>query len=210
MSHFQKIMHNRIKRIKAKLLKKYDNAKSELKFKNNFELIISVVLSAQCTDKRVNQITPKLFQKFDTAEKLSKANIDEVIELIRSCNFFQNKAKYLIGPAKKLVNEFNSEVPLNFKDLISLPGVGEKTANVVLIEALGKNVMAVDTHVFRVAHRLNLTSGKTPQKVGDDLTNLFKTDLNKLHQAMVLFGRYHCKAKDPQCLNCILKEECQF
>ena len=135
MSHFQKIMHNRIKRIKAKLLKKYDNAKSELKFKNNFELIISVVLSAQCTDKRVNQITPKLFQKFDTAEKLSKANIDEVIELIRSCNFFQNKAKYLIGLAKKLVDEFNSEVPLNFKDLISLPGVGEKTANVVLIEA---------------------------------------------------------------------------
>ena len=205
-----KAMNNRIEQIKVKLLEKYNNAKSELKFKNNFELIVAVVLSAQCTDKRVNQITPKLFQKFDTAEKLSKTNIDEVIELIKSCNFFHNKAKYLIGLAKKIVNEFNSEVPLNFKDLISLSGVGQKTANVVLIEALGKNVMAVDTHVFRVAHRLNLTTAKTTKKVEEDLTKLFKTDLNKLHQAMVLFGRYYCKAKDPQCSNCILKEECSF
>ena len=203
-------MNNRIKQIKVKLLEKYSNAKSELKFRNNFELIIAVVLSAQCTDKRVNKITPKLFQKFDTAEKLSQANIDEVIELIKSCNFFQNKAKYLIGLSKKIINEFNSEIPLNFKDLISLPGVGQKTANVVLIESLGKNVMAVDTHVFRVAHRLNLTSAKTTQKVEEDLTKLFKTDLNKLHQAMVLFGRYNCKAKDPKCLNCILNKECSF
>ena len=203
-------MNKRIERIKIKLLEKYSNAESELKFKNNFELIIAVVLSAHCTDKRVNQITPKLFQKFDTVEKLSQANIDEVIKLIKSCNFFQNKAKYLIGLSKKIVDEFNSKVPLNFQDLISLSGVGQKTANVVLIETLGKNVMAVDTHVFRVSHRLNFTSAKTTQKVEEDLTKLFKTDLNKLHQAMVLFGRYHCKAKEPQCSDCILKKECSF
>ena len=199
---------NRVENIRSKLLSKFHNAKSELQFSNHFELLISVVLSAQCTDKRVNQITPKLFEKFPTPELLSKADYDEVVELIKSCNFFQNKAKYLIELSKILVSKFSGEVPLNSKDLQSLPGVGQKTANVVLIEATGANIMAVDTHVFRVAHRLGLSSAKTPKGVEKDLTAIFQADLGKLHQAMVLFGRYYCTAKNPKCNNCILYQEC--
>jgi len=198
----------RINNIKNKLLSKFQKAETELKFKNNFELLVSVVLSAQCTDKRVNIITPKLFQNFPNPQKMSKAKYEEVEDLIKSCNLYRNKTKYLINLSNQLLENFNGKIPLNAKKLQILSGVGQKTANVVLIEANGENLMAVDTHVFRVSHRLGLTTAKTPTATEKDLTQMFKTDLGYLHQAMVLFGRYHCKAINPECEKCILKNEC--
>jgi endonuclease-3 len=200
----------RVERIREALLQNYpkSEAKSELRFKNHFELLVSVVLSAQCTDKRVNLITPELFRKFPTPEKMAKASVDEVKELIKSCNLFQNKSKYLVNLSQQLLENFDGKVPLNREDLKSLSGVGQKTANVVLIEGKGENVMAVDTHVFRVAHRLELSDSKTANGTEKDLSAIFKTDLAQLHQAMVLFGRYICRAKDPNCQNCFLSEIC--
>lgn len=199
----------RIEKIRERLLKKYGNFSSELKFKNNFELLVSVVLSAQCTDKRVNLITPQLFQKFSSPEELSKASLDEVKTLINSCNLYQNKAKYLIQLSKQILENFHGEVPLDSKSLQSLSGVGQKTANVVLIEAKGENIMAVDTHVFRVAHRLELSNAKSATATEKDLTQIFKKDLAKLHISMVLFGRHNCKAINPDCQNCILIDLCR-
>jgi endonuclease-3 len=202
----------RVEKIKKTLLEKYPQniAKSELNFQNNFQLIVAVVLSAQCTDKRVNLITPQLFQKFPTPQKMAKADFSEIRSLISSCNLFQNKAKYLINLSNQLLENFDGEVPLNQKDLMSLSGVGQKTANVVLIEGGGANLMAVDTHVFRVSHRLELSSAKTPEKTESDLTKLFRTDLGQLHQAFVLFGRYICKAREPDCRNCFFSDLCNF
>jgi endonuclease-3 len=202
----------RVERIRKSLLSKYppEVAKSELNFRNNFELLVSVVLSAQCTDKRVNIITPELFKKFPTPQKMAQADLSEVKSLISSCNLFQNKAKYLINLSNQLLENFNGKVPLNQKNLMSLSGVGQKTANVVLIEGGGANLMAVDTHVFRVSHRLELSSAKTAEKTEKELSEIFRTDLGQLHQAMVLFGRYICKAKEPLCLNCPLSEVCNF
>lgn len=199
---------NRVEKVREKLLSKFPKAKTELKFRNNFELLVSVVLSAQCTDKRVNMITPNLFKRFPTPEAMAQANYDEVKSLISSCNLFQNKAKYLIKLSQQLIENFHGEVPLNSKALQTLAGVGQKTANVVLIEAKGENLMAVDTHVFRVSHRLGLSNAKTPEATERDLTKIFQKDLGELHQAMVLFGRYHCKAINPECNNCILLDEC--
>ena len=199
---------NRIDSIKNKLLLKFKNAKTELNFKNHFELLVSVVLSAQCTDKRVNIITPNLFKKFPNPKKMSQAQFYEVENLIKSCNLYKNKTKYLIHLSKQLLENFNGNIPLNVKELQTLSGVGQKTANVVLIEANGENLMAVDTHVFRVSHRLGLTNAKTAIGTEKDLTEIFKTDLGYLHQAIVLFGRYHCKAKNPECKDCILESEC--
>lgn len=201
---------NRVEKIREKLLSKFPKAVSELKFRDNFELLVSVVLSAQCTDKRVNMITPNLFKRFPNPEAMSKAEYDEVRSLISSCNLFQNKAKYLINLSQQLLDNFNREVPMSAKELQTLSGVGQKTANVVLIEAKGENLMAVDTHVFRVSHRLGLSVAKTPTATEKDLTQLFKKDLGELHQAMVLFGRYHCKAINPECENCTLLDECSW
>jgi endonuclease-3 len=172
--------------------------------------LVAVLLSAQCTDKRVNMITPKLFHRFPTPYEFAEATVDEVMDLISSCNHFRNKAKYLVELSKILVHEFDGEVPMDRDKLMKLPGIGRKSANVILIEAKGANIMAVDTHVFRVAHRLGLSDGKTPEAVERDLTNIFKTDLAKLHQAMVLFGRYICKAKNPECSDCKLRKFCSF
>ncbi len=201
---------NRVESIKTKLLQKYPKAVSELKFRNRFELLVSVVLSAQCTDKRVNIITPNLFAKFPSPEQMAKADYDEVKNLISSCNLFQNKAKYLINLSKQLIEKFDGQIPMDSKQLQTLSGVGQKTANVVLIEADGANLMAVDTHVFRVSHRLGLSRAKSPTATEKDLTTLFQSNLGELHQAMVLFGRYHCKATNPQCETCILENECRW
>ncbi len=199
-----------IEEIKKEFITRYDGAKTELKYKNLYELLISVMLSAQCTDKRVNIITPKLFERYPDVEKLAKASLEDIKELIKSCSFFNNKAKNLKKMAQKVVNDFNSKIPLNEKDLISLPGVGQKTANVVMIEFAGKNLMAVDTHVFRVAHRLGLSKALSATKTEEDLSKKFKTDLDTLHQAMVLFGRYICTAKNPNCEEkCFLQKYCK-
>lgn len=195
--------------IKQLFLSHFNEAKTELVFKNPYELIVCVMLSAQCTDKRVNLITPALFKAYPSVQDLARANLASVKMLIQSCSFFNNKASNLIKMAQAVCEKFGGEIPLTQQDLQSLAGVGQKTANVVLIEWCGANVMAVDTHIFRVAHRLDLSQGKTPEAVEADLTKLFKDRLNTLHQAMVLFGRYTCKAKNPLCSKCFLNHLCK-
>ncbi len=199
-----------IQEIKRRLLEHYAQAKTELRYKNLYELLVAVMLSAQCTDKRVNQITPALFERYPTIEDLAKADVEDVKELIKSCSFFNNKAKNLVAAAKMVLERYQGKIPTDEKELIKLPGVGQKTAHVVLIEYLNKNLMAVDTHVFRVAHRLGLSDAKTPQKVEEDLVQAFQTDLAAIHQAMVLFGRYICTAKNPKCDQCFLYDLCNW
>lgn len=195
--------------IKTRLLDEFKDAKSELKFRNLYELLVCVMLSAQCTDKRVNLITPTLFEAYKDVFELASANLASLKLMINSCSFFNNKAVNLIKMANSVVELYNGEIPLDEEKLKALAGVGQKTAHVVLLEATNANVMAVDTHVFRVSHRLGLSSAKTPEATEDDLSRAFKTDLGKLHQAMVLFGRYTCKAKKPLCFECILSDLCK-
>ena len=194
--------------IKKRILQNFAEERSELKFKDNYQLLVCVILSAQCTDKRVNLITPRFFAEFPSVEELAKANLASVKLLISSCNFYNNKAVNLIKMAQAVVRDFDGVVPLDEAGLKSLAGVGQKTAHVVLLEGAGANVMAVDTHVFRVAHRLGLSRAKTPELTERDLSEAFKTDLGKLHQGMVLFGRYTCKAIKPNCKECFLNELC--
>ena len=198
-----------IEEIKRLFLEHYPDSKTELIYKNSYELLVSVMLSAQCTDKRVNIITPALFEKYPDTKSLAIADIDEVKELIKSCSFFNNKAKNLIAMAKKVEDEFGGEIPLERDKLMSLAGVGQKTANVVMIETKEANFMAVDTHVFRTSHRLGLSSAKSVKETEKDLEEAFESDLARLHQAMVLFGRYLCKAKNPECERCFLREYCK-
>ncbi|WP_270972101.1 endonuclease III [Campylobacter upsaliensis] len=195
--------------IKELFLKKFDKPVTELKFSTLYELLVCVMLSAQCTDKRVNLITPALFKAYPDVKSLAKANLASVKGYIQSCSFFNNKAQNLIKMAQAVCEHFNGEIPLNEKDLKSLAGVGQKTAHVVLIEWCGANFIAVDTHVFRVSHRLGLSKAKTPEATEEDLTRIFKDELNYLHQAMVLFGRYTCKAKNPLCHQCFLYDFCK-
>ncbi|WP_187647146.1 endonuclease III [Nitrosophilus labii] len=197
-----------IAEIKKRLLAHYPSAKTELIYNNLYELVVDVILSAQCTDKRVNIITPALFKKYPNIEALAKANVEDVKELIKTCSFFNNKAKNLVAMAKTVVEKYDGKIPEDEKELIKLPGIGRKTANVIMIEYFKKNLMAVDTHVFRVAHRLGLSDAKTRDATEKDLVEAFKTDLHSIHQAMVLFGRYICKAKNPKCEECFLYELC--
>ncbi|WP_331775822.1 endonuclease III [Sulfurospirillum sp. 1612] len=205
----KKATKKEIQAIKEILIQNYDNAVTELKYKNLYELLISVILSAQCTDKRVNLITPKLFETYPDVSSLAMADLDEVKQIIKSCSFFNNKAKNIIQMAKSVMEHFEGEIPLDEKKLISLAGVGQKTAHVVMIEYSQANLMAVDTHVFRVAHRLGLSKSETAIKTEVDLTKAFKDNLHILHQAMVLFGRYVCTAKNPKCDDCILNAYCK-
>lgn len=198
-----------INEIKALFLKHFNGAKTELNFKNLYELLVAVMLSAQCTDKRVNIITPALFEAYPDIKSLSKANLSSLKFLINSCSFFNNKAINLIKMANSVMSDFDGEIPLDEKNLIKLAGVGQKTAHVVLIEYQNANLMAVDTHVFRVSHRLGLSNAKTPQATEIDLVKAFKTELNTLHQAMVLHGRYTCKALKPNCSECFLNHLCK-
>ena len=195
--------------IKKRFLREFKDAKSELKFRNLYELIVCVMLSAQCTDKRVNLITPALFEAYPDVRAMADANLASIKILINTCSFFNNKAQNLIKMAKSVVQNFGGEIPPDEEKLKSLAGVGQKTAHVVLLEATGANVMAVDTHVFRVAHRLDLSEAKTPELTERDLTAAFKTQLGRLHQAMVLFGRYVCKAQKPLCKECFLYDLCK-
>ncbi len=197
-----------LEEIKKRFLEKYKGSKTELNYKNDYELLVAIILSAQCTDKRVNIVTPKLFEKYPDIESLANADVEDVKECIKSCNFFNNKAKNLVAMAKEVKEKHNSKIPHEHKELIKLPGVGNKTANVFLIELDGANRMAVDTHVFRVVHRLGITDAKTVQETEKDLVEAFKTDLNELHQAFVLFGRYICTAKNPKCEKCFVTDFC--
>ena len=197
-----------LEEIKRRFLEHYKGSKTELNYNNDYELLIAIILSAQCTDKRVNMITPELFKKYPDIKSLANANIEDVKEIIKSCSFFNNKAKNIIEMAKKVLKEHNGKIPREHSKLIKLPGVGNKTANVFLIELEGENRMAVDTHVFRVSHRLGITDAKTVEETEKDLVEAFKTDLNELHQGFVLFGRYICTAKKPKCEKCFVPDFC--
>ena len=195
--------------IHERFIQRYDDAVTELDYKNAFELVIAVALSAQCTDKRVNIITPALFLKYPSVNELAAADINEVKSFLNSCSFFNNKAKNIIAMAQRVLEVYDGQIPMNEKDLQTLAGVGQKTANVVMIEYTGANLMAVDTHVFRVSHRLGLSDDKTAIKTEATLVRKFKNNLHALHQGMVLFGRYICTAKNPKCEECFLTEFCR-
>ncbi|AOO65467.1 endonuclease III [Sulfurospirillum halorespirans] len=205
----KKATQKEIATIKALFLEHYESAVTELKYSSLYELLVSVMLSAQCTDKRVNLITPALFERYPDAASLSVADLDEVKSFINSCSFFNNKATNLLKMAQKVVELYDGEIPLDEQKLMGLAGVGQKTAHVVMIEYANANLMAVDTHVFRVSHRLGLSSAKTAIKTEEELTKIFKNDLHTLHQAMVLFGRYTCKAVHPMCEACFLNAYCK-
>jgi len=209
MAYIKKASKEDITIIKEKFIEHYSNAVTELNYKNDFELLIAIILSAQCTDKRVNIITPALFDKYPNSTILSNANIDDVKKLLNTCSFFNNKAINIIKMAKRVVDEFNNKIPHNTKDLMTLAGVGNKTANVFMIEAEGANLMAVDTHVFRVSHRLGLSDAKTVGKTEEQLVKKLKDDLHIFHQSMVLFGRYICKAVSPDCDKCLFPNQCK-
>jgi len=205
----KKANREEIKQIHQLFIQNYSDAVTELTYKNSYELVIAVTLSAQCTDKRVNLITPALFEKYPNPKALSIADIEDVKSLINSCSFFNNKAKNIIEMAKRVVEVYGGEIPMDEKELITLAGVGQKTANVVMIEYTGANLMAVDTHVFRVSHRLGLSDDKTAIATEATLVKKFKNNLRTLHQGMVLFGRYICKAKNPKCDECFLTSYCK-
>ena len=188
-------------------------AESELNYTTPFELLVAVVLSAQCTDKRVNQVTPALFEAYQTADDMSKASLEDILHYISSVSYPNNKAKHLLGLSKALVENFSGIVPRTQLELESLPGVGRKTANVVMAVAFDKPAMPVDTHVFRVSHRLGLvpTSATTPLAVEKKLVkNIPNKILGLAHHWLLLHGRYVCKALKPDCENCGIKIYCSF
>ncbi len=205
----KKATKKEIVEIHKRFVERYSDAVTELEYKNAYELVVAVALSAQCTDKRVNILTPPLFEKYPGTKELAIANLDDVKKFINSCSFFNNKAKNIIAMAQRIEEVYDGEIPMDEKELQSLAGVGQKTANVVMIEYTGANLMAVDTHVFRVAHRLGLSDDKTAPKTEATLVRKFKNDLHALHQGMVLFGRYICTAKNPKCEECFLTEFCR-
>ena len=184
---------------------------TELHYDNPFQLLVAVILSAQCTDKRINMITPELFRAFPTPQKLAEAEPQEVYEYIKSVTYPNNKTKAIIGMAKALVERFDGKVPDNIDDLTSLPGVGRKTANVILAVIFGKAAMPVDTHVFRVSERLGLTTNsKTPLATERALMRHIPEDqVAKAHHWLILHGRYICKARKPECKDCYLKDICR-
>lgn len=188
------------------------DAETELFYDNPFQLLVAVILSAQCTDKRVNQTTPAIFAKFPTPELMASATIEEMFQLIRSISYPNNKAKHLIGMAKLLVEKFNSQVPLTVAELIELPGVGRKTANVITSVIDNQPNMAVDTHVFRVSARIGLTTNaKNPLQAELQLIKNFPKELvYKAHHWLILHGRYTCLARTPKCEVCGIRVACKY
>jgi endonuclease III len=186
-------------------------AETELHYTNPFELIVAVILSAQCTDKRINQVTPKLFKDYPTAEALASANSDTIFSYIRSVSYPNNKAKHLVNMANMLLNDFNGIIPSEIDELVKLPGVGRKTANVVASVIYDKPAMAVDTHVFRVSNRLGLTKAKTPLQSEQQLIKYIPEQyVATAHHWLILHGRYTCLARTPKCEICPLTEWCQY
>jgi endonuclease-3 len=186
-------------------------AETELQYSNPFELLVAVILSAQCTDKRINQVTPKLFKEFPTAEVMAASNSDTIFSFIRSVSYPNNKAKHLVNMANMLMSDFNGIIPSEMNELVKLPGVGRKTANVVASVIYNKPAMAVDTHVFRVSNRLGLTKAKTALASEMQLIkHIPKENIATAHHWLILHGRYTCLARSPKCDACLLTEWCSF
>jgi endonuclease-3 len=190
----------------------YPAATTELVYENPFELIVATILSAQCTDKRVNMITPPLLEKYPDAESMAKARPEEIFKYIKSCTYPNNKAKHLSGMSKMLISDFGGLVPSEPDQLQHLPGVGRKTANVVASVVFRKPVIAVDTHVFRVSNRIGLVkNAKTPLSVETQLTRHIPANLiHEAHHWLILHGRYICKARNPLCSKCGLSDFCKY
>ncbi len=187
-------------------------AETELHYDNAYQLLIAVILSAQCTDKRINMITPKIYEDFPTPETMAATTPEVIFEYIKSVSYPNNKSKHLVGMARMLVNDFNSEVPDTLEELIKLPGVGRKTANVIQSVVFNKAAMAVDTHVFRVSNRIGLTTNsKTPLATEKELVKYIPEELvSKAHHWLILHGRYVCVARKPKCNECGLKPYCKY
>lgn len=210
---FEKLtLKERYTRALALLDEAIPSAQTELHYESPYQLLVAVILSAQCTDKRVNIITPPLFKAFPTPSDLAKATPEDVFALIRSVSYPNNKTRSLLGMAKKLVEEFGGEVPSDLESLLTLPGVGRKTANVILSVVYDQPTMAVDTHVFRVSERIGLTRGsKSPLQTEKTLTRHIPPDIiPKAHHWLILHGRYVCKARSPLCRECTLTEVCRY
>ncbi len=187
-------------------------AETELEYKNPYQLLVAVILSAQCTDKRVNLTTPAIFQKYPSAKALSEASFEELFPYIKSISYPNNKTKHLIGMAQMLINDFGGEVPMTVEELMKLPGVGRKPANVITSVVDKQPNMAVDTHVFRVAARIGLTvNAKTPLATEKQLIAFIPRELiHKAHHWLILHGRYICVARNPKCGECGLKPACKY
>ncbi|MDD6253464.1 MAG: endonuclease III [Bacteroidales bacterium] len=184
-------------------------AETELHYETPFQLLVAVILSAQCTDRRVNMTTPELFKHFPDPQSFAEASFDELYPYVQSISYPNSKTRHLIGMAQKLLREFNGEVPSGIDELMSMPGVGRKTANVIASIIYDKPVIAVDTHVFRVSHRLGLSDGKTPEAVEKDLeAGIPEEKRARAHQWLILQGRYICTARNPKCEECGLTEWC--
>jgi endonuclease-3 len=188
------------------------NPTTELKHKNGYELLVATILSIQCTDKRVNMITPDLFEDYPTPDDLAKATPDDIYQYISSCTFANNKSDYLVGMAKILVEKYHGNIPADVNKLQKLPGVGRKTANVIVATLFNKPTIAVDTHVMRVSDRIGLTTdANTPLKVEEQLVLYTPKDVaHKMSHWLILHGRYICTAKDPRCPKCGIREICRY
>ncbi len=202
----------RYRRILDYFLQHQPVAETELEYENPFQLLVAVILSAQCTDKRVNMTTPAIFKKYPTPQKMAQATFDELFPLVKSISYPNNKTKHLIGMAQMLVKEFNGEVPADVEQLQKLPGVGRKTANVIAACIFNQPKMAVDTHVFRVSARIGLTRGaKTPLQTEQQLMKHIPEELVPLaHHWLILHGRYTCTARNPKCWECGIREWCRY
>lgn len=205
------------KKIADKIIKLLDeyipNPVTELEYNSDFQLLVAVILSAQCTDKRVNIVTKELFKQYKTPQDFANMDLATLERLIHPCGFYHNKAVNIINCSKMIVEKFNGQVPTNFDDLVSLPGVGRKTANVMLIVAFNTPAIPVDTHIFRVSNRLGLTNAKNEIECEEQLVKLFadKKELwGKIHHLILLYGRYNCKAINPMCDNCIISSYCKY
>jgi len=188
-------------------------AETELTFDNPYELLVAVILSAQCTDKRVNLTTPDIFRRYPTVQALSKATFDELFPFIKSISYPNNKTKHLIGMAEKVVEQFNGQIPMTVDELIQLPGVGRKTANVITSVIDQQPNMAVDTHVFRVSKRIGLVpqTASTPLTVEKELVkNIPEALVHKAHHWLILHGRYTCLARNPKCEQCGIRSACRY
>ncbi len=201
----------RMGRILSSLRKSIADPRVALDSTNPFELLVATILSAQCTDERVNQVTPNLFARYRTAKELAKADQTELQELIKSTGFFKSKARNLIGCAQKIVTAFHGRIPETMEELTTLPGVGRKTANVILGSYFGVPAVVVDTHVKRVANRLDLTGSQDPTKIEEDLQFLMPpSDWTIGAQRLLLHGRHVCQARSPQCHQCVLYQDCDW
>jgi endonuclease-3 len=202
---------DRYKLFVAHFSAKQPDAETELHYNNPYQLLVAVILSAQCTDKRINQVTPALFQRFPNAKALADVTPDIVFDYIRSVSYPNNKAKHLVGMATMLLNDFNNEVPSDIDQLQKMPGVGRKTANVIASVIYNAPAMAVDTHVFRVSRRIGLSSGKTPLAVEKELVkNLPEQTIHVAHHWLILHGRYVFLARSPKCSICEITNICKY